>query len=92
MNKKLITEEQKDYQKELMSNFRDFCDKLEPMVNVKKKHKRSRYNRLIINFVCVQYSLEWITYRDRALINIAGTGNTRSSRHLSSSSANAEAN
>ena len=42
MNKKLITEEQKDYQKELVSNFRIFCDKLEPMVNVKKKHKRSR--------------------------------------------------
>ena len=43
MNKKLITEEQKDYQKELVSNFRVFCDKLEPMVNVKKKHKRSRF-------------------------------------------------
>ena len=48
MNKKLITEEQKDYQKELMSNFRDFCDKLEPMVNVKKKHKRSRYINIIV--------------------------------------------
>lgn len=42
MNKKLITEEQKDYQKELVANFRVFCDKLQPMVNIKKKHKRSR--------------------------------------------------
>ena len=43
LNKKLITEEQKDYQKELMSNFKLFCDKLEPMVSTKKRHKRSRY-------------------------------------------------
>ena len=43
VNKKLITEEQKDYQKELMSNFKLFCDKLEPMVSTKKRHKRSRY-------------------------------------------------
>ena len=42
VNKKLITEEQKDYQKELMSNFKVFCDKLEPMVSTKKRHKRSR--------------------------------------------------
>ena len=43
MNKKLITEEQKDYQKELTTKFRNFCDQLEPMVSTKKKHKRSRY-------------------------------------------------
>ena len=43
VNKKLITEEQKDYQKELTAKFRLFCDKLEPMVSTKKKHKRSRY-------------------------------------------------
>ena len=42
MNKKLITEEQKDYQKELSTKFKLFCDKLEPMVSTKKKHKRSR--------------------------------------------------
>ena len=42
LNKKLITEEQKDYQKELSAKFKLFCDKLEPMVSTKKKHKRSR--------------------------------------------------
>ena len=43
LNKHLITEEQEDYQKELVRNFKDFRDKLEPMVSTKKKHKRSRY-------------------------------------------------
>lgn len=42
LNKRLITEEQMDYQKELVKNFKDFRDKLEPMVSTKKKHKRSR--------------------------------------------------
>ena len=53
MNKKLITEEQKDYQKELMSNFKVFCDKLEPMVSTKRRHKRSRYNVMLSAlFIC----------------------------------------
>lgn len=43
LNKHLITEEQGDYQRELVKNFKDFRDKLEPMVSTKKKHKRSRY-------------------------------------------------
>ena len=43
MNKHLITEEQHDYQRELQRKFRDFRDKMEPMVPTKKKHKRSRY-------------------------------------------------
>ena len=42
LNKQLITEEQGDYQKELLRNFKDFREKLEPMVSTKKKHKRSR--------------------------------------------------
>lgn len=42
MNKRLITEEQKDYQKELTTKYKTFCDILEPMVSTKKKHKRSR--------------------------------------------------
>ena len=42
LNKHLITEEQADYQRELVRNFKDFRDKLEPMVSTKKKHKRSR--------------------------------------------------
>ncbi len=43
VNKMLITEEQADLQKELVKSFKDFRDKLEPMVSTKKKHKRSRY-------------------------------------------------
>ena len=42
MNKHLISEEQSEYQRELVRNFRDFRDKLEPMVSIKKKHRRSR--------------------------------------------------
>ncbi|CAI8007936.1 Dedicator of cytokinesis protein 7 [Geodia barretti] len=42
LNKHLITEEQHEYQHELARNFRDFQNKLEPMVPTKKKHKRSR--------------------------------------------------
>lgn len=42
LNKQLITEEQCDYQRELVRNFKDFREKLEPMVSTKKKHKRSR--------------------------------------------------
>ena len=42
LNKQLITEEQQEYQHELVRNFRDFQNKLEPMVPTKKKHKRSR--------------------------------------------------
>ena len=38
----MITEEQHDYQRELQRKFRDFRDKLEPMVSTKKKHKRTR--------------------------------------------------
>ena len=42
VNKRMITEEQQDYQRELQRKFRDFRDKLEPMVSTKKKHKRTR--------------------------------------------------
>lgn len=42
MNKHIISEERSDYQRELQRNFKDFRDKLEPMVSTKKKHKRSR--------------------------------------------------
>lgn len=49
LNKCLITEEQEDYQRELVKNFKDFRDKLEPMVSTKKKHKRSRYYDLFLS-------------------------------------------
>ena len=42
VNKQLITEEQLDYQRQLQRKFKEFKDKLEPMVSTKKKHKRSR--------------------------------------------------
>lgn len=42
LNKHLITEEQQEYQHELVKNFRDFQNKLEPMVPTKRKHKRGR--------------------------------------------------
>ncbi len=42
VNNSLMGEERSDYQKELNKKFKDFRDKLEPMVSTKKKHKRSR--------------------------------------------------
>ena len=66
LNKHLITEEQHEYQHELVRNFRDFQNKLEPMVPTKKKHKRSRYNNYCVYImsmffcqmpVCVSLSL-----------------------------------
>ncbi len=42
VNNSLMGEERSDYQKELSKKFKDFRDKLEPMVSTKKKHKRSR--------------------------------------------------
>lgn len=42
VNNHLISEDRSDYQKELQRKFKDFRDKLEPMVSTKKKHKRSR--------------------------------------------------
>ena len=62
LNKKLITEEQKDYQKELSAKFKLFCDKLEPMVSTKKKHKRSRWELQYITSPCYQAAsnIEWL--------------------------------
>ncbi len=42
VNNSLMGEERSDYQKELNKKFKDFRNKLEPMVSTKKKHKRSR--------------------------------------------------
>ena len=47
LNKQLITEEQHEYQHELVRNLREFQNKLEPMVPTKKKHKRSRYMHVL---------------------------------------------
>lgn len=55
VNKLLITEEQMDYQKELQRKFRDFRDKMEPMVSTKKKHKRSR-DRALLNIASARSS------------------------------------
>jgi len=55
LNKLLITEEQADYQRELQRKFRDFRDKLEPMVSTKKKHKRSR-DRALLNIASARSS------------------------------------
>ncbi|KAL5487361.1 hypothetical protein EMCRGX_G019952 [Ephydatia muelleri] len=55
LNKTLILDEQRDYQKELQKNFKDFKEKLEPMVSTKRKHRRPR-DRALINISTVRQS------------------------------------